>query len=766
MQLVTRILLLYLAFVFCDASSIRDFLLGQYEDVIEHPFYMTRSQPPERKPDRFISNESRQPGSKRRNYYYEDIPKTPYPSNTQPSHRTTMPITPMKDPESNPNNIKYRHRLQSSKSVVAGLDHLRPIDERFCLSPLLLTNTTMSSPVQCARTCRPGDRRICYYHFIVEYYQVNGFACRLCIPNATNHFCSNCQCVPADGIERSAPVVNRQLPGPSIEVCKDDHVVIDVENHMSGSSLSIHWHGMFQRGSQHYDGVPYVTQCPITGGNAFRYQWSASNPGTHFWHAHTGLQKMDGVFGSIVVRQPPEYDPHGHLYDYDLSTHVLIMNDWMHKQGVDYFPGRRLSEVGQFPNNILINGKGRYTDPKTGMVTNTTLEVIDVEPGKRYRMRLINAFCTVCPGMFTIQNHKITIIATDGLDIEPKTVDSVTSFAGERYDFILHANQSVGTYWIQVRGMGGCSETRVQQLAMLRYKGASKKPQLQAPAYNEGLPQGLVLNALNATCEVPLDDTICVSNLESKAEIDKRILKKEPDMKFYLPVGFQQYTLQEVFEPNHYRRFMVAAGRATINGLMDGISFKFPPSPPLSQPMDIPDNQYCNRSTIPDNCEGGVCTCTHKLDIPLNAIVEILLVDELQATNLSHPLHMHGHAFYVMGMGRAVNKSVTSINWEIVREMDEHDLVNRCFDKPVRKDTIVIPYNGYVVLRFRATNPGYWLFHCHFIYHQMVGMEVLLKVGDQEDIPPIPKNFPKCGQYYPDIGYNMYPSLSEKTLPE
>lgn len=64
------------------------------------------------------------------------------------------------------------------------------------------------------------------------------------------------------------------------------------------------------------------------------------------------------------------------------------------------------------------------------MTTNTTLEVIDVEPDKRYRMRLINAFCTVCPGMFTIQDHKITIIATDGLDIEPKTVDSVTSFAG------------------------------------------------------------------------------------------------------------------------------------------------------------------------------------------------------------------------------------------------------------------------------------------------------------------------------------------------
>lgn len=58
-----------------------------------------------------------------------------------------------------------------------------------------------------------------------------------------------------------------------------------------------------------------------------------------------------------------------------------------------------------------------------------------------------------------------------------------------------------------------------------------------------------------------------------------------------------------------------------------------------------------------------------------------------------------------MGMGRA-NENVSSINWKIVQEMDKRNQVNRCFDKPVRKDTVVIPYNGYVVLRFRANNPG------------------------------------------------------------
>lgn len=61
------------------------------------------------------------------------------------------------------------------------------------------------------------------------------------------------------------------LPGPSIQVCENDKVVIDVENHMEGMEVTIHWHGIWQRGSQYYDGVPFVTQCPIQQGNTFRY---------------------------------------------------------------------------------------------------------------------------------------------------------------------------------------------------------------------------------------------------------------------------------------------------------------------------------------------------------------------------------------------------------------------------------------------------------------------------------------------------------------
>jgi Multicopper oxidase len=62
-----------------------------------------------------------------------------------------------------------------------------------------------------------------------------------------------------NGIERGLITVNRQLPGPPIQVCKNDVIVVDVKNHMEGGGASIHWHGMTQKGTPFADGVPFLT---------------------------------------------------------------------------------------------------------------------------------------------------------------------------------------------------------------------------------------------------------------------------------------------------------------------------------------------------------------------------------------------------------------------------------------------------------------------------------------------------------------------------
>jgi hypothetical protein len=98
--------------------------------------------------------------------------------------------------------------------------------------------------------------------------------------------------------------------------------------------------------------------------------------------------------------------------------------------------------------------------------------------------------------------------------------------------------------------------------------------------------------------------------------------------------------------------------------------------------------------------------CTHQVDIPLNAIVEVVLVDEVQSPNLSHPFHLHGYAFNVVGIGRSPDQNVKKINLKHALDLDRRGLLHRQFNLPPLKDTIAVPNNGYVIFRFRADNPG------------------------------------------------------------
>jgi FtsP/CotA-like multicopper oxidase with cupredoxin domain len=72
-----------------------------------------------------------------------------------------------------------------------------------------------------------------------------------------------------------------------------------------------------------------------------------------------------------------------------------------------------------------------FQDPNTGFVTNTPLEVFTMTPGKRYRFRLINSFGTVCPAQFSVEDHSLTLIATDGEPVQPVNVNTIISFSGQ-----------------------------------------------------------------------------------------------------------------------------------------------------------------------------------------------------------------------------------------------------------------------------------------------------------------------------------------------
>nr|CAH7741636.1 unnamed protein product [Callosobruchus chinensis] len=240
----------------------------------------------------------------------------------------------------------------------------------------------------------------------------------------------------------------------------------------------------------------------------------------------------------------------------------------------------------------------------------------------------------------------------------------------------------------------------------------------------------IVLNPLDAICDKPRVEAVCVSQLRNAKKVDESILQERPDVKIFLPFRFLFYKPEELFKANTYNRFLAAPGGDHVISLIDEISFKFPPSPPLSQLEDLDQDMFCNGDNRPASC-GKNC--------------------QLQSPNLSHPFHLHGYSFHVVGIGRSPDQNVKKINLKHALDLDRKGLLHRQFKLPPLKDTIAVPNNGYVIFRFRADNPGFWLFHCHFLFHIVIGMNLIFHVGTQHDLPPVPETFPKCGDHLPPI---------------
>ncbi|KAL6316688.1 hypothetical protein AAG906_019619 [Vitis piasezkii] len=118
-----------------------------------------------------------------------------------------------------------------------------------------------------------------------------------------------------------------------------------------------------------------------------------------------------------------------------------------------------------------------------------------------------------------------------------------------------------------------------------------------------------------------------------------------------------------------------------------------------------------------------------------NSTVEIVF----QGTNLvggtNHPMHLHGHSFYVVGWGFG--------NFDENRDPLHYNMVD-----PPQQNTIYVPRNGWATIRFEASNPGVWFMHCHIERHLSWGMETafIVKNGkhlEAQMLPP-PSDMPPC----------------------
>lgn len=143
----------------------------------------------------------------------------------------------------------------------------------------------------------------------------------------------------------------------------------------------------------------------------------------------------DGVLGPIVIKGPAVED-----YDYDLGALPITDHYYM-----SMYQSSLISRVGRPPNsdNGLINGKNKNVAKTAGSYHTQSLE-----PGKKYRLRLINT-SVVNHFKVHLDGHKFKVIQADFVPIVPYETDWLSINIGQRYDVVFTASKTPDNYWFR-----------------------------------------------------------------------------------------------------------------------------------------------------------------------------------------------------------------------------------------------------------------------------------------------------------------------------
>ena len=626
--------------------------------------------------------------------------------------------------------------------------------------------------------------------------------------------------ITVDGEFRPIITINYQMPGPTIIVNENQRLNIIVHNDLlNGEGISIHWHGMHQKDNYEMDGVAHITREPIPPHQSRIYSFIASPAGTHWYHAHSGTHRTEGLYGALIVKDAYQKE----LYDQDLpEQHTLLLMDWQKEPSIDLFHQIRSSmgftkttytcktqpttrdpsycycdasrekegnqtyseaksvdntQVGPIPFwSGIINDKGRHYDEQ-GRHNGADLNVFNVTHGNRYRFRLIGAQALYAY-KFSIQDHVLTVIATDGNHIESiEDVHYVIVNSGERYDIVVDANQTIKNYWILAETLENPKDDKGNLYegfhnrvhfhraeAVLHYENASEDPK-----------------KFYRTKPVMTWDSTCIHNYVNCpfSTVEQLLPVPLPASPTMNCINVDQFVsinniTSKIYEPNitMFYNFGFDGEKSTRGSSVDGINFRLPTNLPGTQKFNSTD-QCPGRGCDHDNANH--CACTQVINITKDQCVQLVVtnhfgsleIDNNSPPESSHPIHLHGHTFYVVEIGYPSYSSSNSSllkrkyyrqnedvtchktpddnstcerfitvdrNGQRVQEVmwtnnTDPDFENKAY---AAKDTVIVPFGGYVVIRFIADNPGWWFFHCHIEIHQLEGMAALIQELDPQ----------------------------------
>ena len=586
-----------------------------------------------------------------------------------------------------------------------------------------------------------------------------------------------------DGIYKSNFLINGQSPGPIIEGDEGDWVNITVVNFLP-VSITIHFHGILQKGTPWSDGVPGITQYPILSGDCYSYLFQLKDQyGFYWYHAHYRGYLTDGLYGPIYIKPNKERER-----PYDLivkskeelaliesleKSPSYIIADDSFKLPMDDIMAR-MFHYGIDPLcilSILLNGKGRIycheystfhrlasKSKLDSLPQFDSMGCIRSEKTNGYHDFKLDNFGLESPGFsrrcestskenyvyftnhsswqyvnilnaggqytkaFSIDDHEFYVIAVDGVFIRPKLVHQLLIPVGSRYTVLLETNSS--------------KHKNSKDPFAMRFAA------IKTPQYIEAL--GYLIYGDNSTLS-----SVELQNIQQRNNINNGIKFQDLDGKltednYDLVWPHETGPLSKVDQLNAsktgdhtFELYLNRTGVVEFSMFKDGT--KLPAGFELSKPllhMDFSDEENTFASfngSLTDNIQEG-------------DIVDIIINN---FRTIDHPIHMHGHLFHLISYSETEN-----FPYATVEEAAKNNYTNLNFENPPMFDIAYTPAKGHSVIRITANNPGIWLIHCHNLGHLLGGMGAVLF----ESIASIPK-IPPLYLKQVHVEYNMQSDL-------
>ena len=555
------------------------------------------------------------------------------------------------------------------------------------------------------------------------------------------------------GKEKRAIAVNGQIPMPTLTFNEGDIAEIYVHNELK-ESTSLHWHGLFLPNKE--DGVPNLTQMPIEPNTTHKYTFPIIQNGTHWYHSHSGLQEQIGMYGSFIMNKRAEDSTFRTGID-DLPTVPLILSEWtdvnpnnvhrMLHNATDWFAIQKGTtqsyaeaiKAGHFKTKVANEWKRMNAMDVSDVYYDKFLingksesQLSQFKAGDKVRLRISNGGASTYFWL-TYAGGKITVVASDGNDVEPVEVDRLLIAVSETYDVIVTIPADKTAYEFLAT-----SEDRTKSTSL--YIGSGIK-QLQAPLpklkYFEGMKMmnGMMkmngdlddmgmqmsLNQMDMNVVMYPEITGALPSkgtMKMEAEMDhsahdtgKMNMESKPKPAVQMDHAAHKAGDMKMTEADYNSNALSEI--TTLNYAM----LKAPTQTTLPKDAPVKELRFelsGNMNRYVWSLDNKVVSETDKILIKKGENVRIVLYN---GSMMRHPMHLHGHDFRVLN-GQGENAPLKNII----------DIM------PMETDTI----------EFNANVKGDWFFHCHILYHMMAGMGRIFSYENQEANPLIPN--PKLAQ--------------------